>query len=159
MFSNLAQNSVFYILDKNTKPVLKIGKVNKIVTNPQYYGLANQELDITVSTDTETYEFKKVPANVSIISPNNGIVISDNIDDMSKEYETFVNNSQNIIDNIDYHKAVIDSKDSIWPILNPQFAKERKQELKFKDLENKVSGMEQGISDIKDMLAKILNNK
>ena len=86
MFSNLVQNSVFYILDKNTKPVLKIGKVSKIITNPQYYGLANQELDITVSTDVETYEFKKVPANVSIISPTNGIVISDNADDMSKEY-------------------------------------------------------------------------
>lgn len=159
MFSNLVQNSVFYILDKNTKPVLKIGKVNKIVTNPQYYGLANQELDITVSTDTETYEFKKVPANVSIISPTNGIVISDNADDMSKEYEAFVNTSQNILDNIDYHKSVVESKDSIWPILNPQFAKEREQERKFKDLENKVSGMEQGIDDIKAMLSKVLTDK
>lgn len=159
MFNSLVKNSVFYILDKNTKPVLKIGKVTNIVINPQYYGLANQELDITVATDTDTYEFKKVPGNVSIISPTNGIVISDNPDDMSKEYETLLNNSQNILDNIDYHKSVVESKDSIWPVLNPKFAKEREQELKFKALENKVSGMEQGIDDIKTMLTKVLTNK
>lgn len=159
MFNSLVKNSVFYILDKNTKPVLKIGKVTNIVINPQYYGLANQELDITVSTDTENYEFKKLPGNVSIISPTNGIVISDNPEDMSKEYETLVNNSQNILDNIDYHKNVVESKDSIWPVLNPKFAKEREQELKFKALETKVSGMEQGIDDIKTMLTKVLTNK
>ena len=159
MFNSLVKNSVFYILDKNTKPVLKIGKVINVVINPQYYGLANQELDITVSTDAENYEFKKLPGNVSIISPTNGIVISDNPEDMSKEYETLVNNSQNILDNIDYHKNVVESKDSIWPVLNPKFAKEREQELKFKALETKVSGMEQGIDDIKTMLTKVLTNK
>ena len=81
MFSNLVQNSVFYILDKNTKPTIKVGKVVKANTNPQYYGLSNQEIDIIVDVNGDTYEFKKIPANLSIVSPSQGIVISDNTED------------------------------------------------------------------------------
>lgn len=159
MFSNLGQNSVFYILDKNTKPVLKVGKVVKANTNPQYYGLSNQEIDISVDVNGDTYEFKKIPANLSIVSPSQGIVISDNPEDMTKEFETMVNISQQTIDNIDYHRGVIDSKDSILSILNPRFAKEKEQENKFNALENRVGSMEQGIDDIKTMLSKMLTNK
>lgn len=149
MFSNLGQNSVFYILDKNTKPVLKVGKVVKANTNPQYYGLSNQEIDISVDVNGDTYEFKKIPANLSIVSPSQGIVISDNSEDMTKEFETMVNISQ----------QTIDSKDSILSILNPRFAKEKEQENKFNALENRVGSMEQGIDDIKTMLSKMLTNK
>ena len=159
MFSNLGQNSVFYILDKNTKPVLKVGKVVKANTNPQYYGLSNQEIDISVDVNGDTYEFKKIPANLSIVSPSQGIVISDNPEDMTKEFETMVNISQQTIDSIDYHRGVIDSKDSILSILNPRFAKEKEQENKFNALENRVRSMEQGIDDIKTMLSKMLTNK
>jgi hypothetical protein len=159
MFSNLGQNSVFYILDKNTKPVLKVGKVVKANTNPQYYGLSNQEIDISVDVNGDTYEFKKIPANLSIVSPFQGIVISDNPEDMTKEFETMVNISQQTIDSIDYHRGVIDSKDSILSILNPRFAKEKEQENKFNALENRVGSMEQGIDDIKTMLSKMLTNK
>nr|DAO50319.1 MAG TPA: hypothetical protein [Crassvirales sp.]DAR29015.1 MAG TPA: hypothetical protein [Crassvirales sp.] len=159
MFSALVQNSVFYILDKNTKPSIKIGKVVKVDTNPQCFGLSNQELDIVVDVNGDTYEFKKIPANLSIVSPSKGIIISDNPDDMSKEFETMVTISQQTLDSIDYHKSVVESKDSILSILNPRFAKEKEQENKFNSLETRVGSMEQGIDDIKSMLSKILNNK
>lgn len=159
MFSSLVQDNVFYILDKNTKPKLTVGKVAKVNTNPQYYGLANQEVDITVDANGDTYEFKKIPANLSIVSPSQGIVISDNADDMTKEFETMLKISQQTIDSIDYHKGVIESKDGILSILNPRFAKEKEQENKFNALETRVGGMEKGIDDIKTMLAKMLNNK
>lgn len=157
MFNNLNQNSVFYILDKNTKPVLKIGKISKVNTNPQYYGLSNQELDIIVDVNGDTYEFKKIPSNVSIVSPSTGIVISDNAEDMTKEFESIVKISQQTIDSIDYHKGVLESKDSILSILNPKFAKEKEQESKFNALENRVGSIEQGIDDIKSMMEKMLN--
>ena len=157
MFSALGQNSVFYILDKNNKPTLKVGKVVKVNTNPQYYGLANQEIDITVDVNGDSYEFKKIPANLSIVSPSNGIVISDNVDDMTREFETMIKLSQQAIDTIDYHRGVIDSKDEILSILNPRFAKEKEQENKLNSLEGRVGNMEQGIDDIKTMLSKMLN--
>lgn len=157
MFSALSKNSVFYILDKNGKPNLKVGKVTNTTINPQCYGLTNQEIDIVVDVNGNSYEFKKIPANLSIVSPSNGIVISDNVDDMTKEFETMIKISQQAIDSIDYHKGVIDSKDEILSILNPRFAKEREQENKLNSLEGRVGNMEQGIDDIKVMLSKILN--
>lgn len=157
MFSALSKNSVFYILDKNGKPNLKVGKITNTTINPQCYGLTNQEIDIVVDVNGDSYEFKKIPANLSIVSPSNGIVISDNVDDMTKEFETMIKISQQAIDSIDYHKGVIDSKDEILSILNPRFAKEREQENKLNSLEGRVGNMEQGIDDIKVMLSKILN--
>lgn len=159
MFNTLGKNSVFYILDKNTKPTVKVGKVTDIKVNPQFYGLANQEMDITVDVNSETYEFKKIPANVSIISPSVGIVISDNPEDMIKEYDGMVSNSRQVLESVDYHKSVLNSRDEIMVILNPRFAKEKEQETKLSNLEGRVGNMEQGIGDIKTMLAQLLNNK
>ena len=159
MFSALSKNSVFYILDKNTKPTIKVGKVTDAKINPQYFGLANQEMDITVDVNGDTYEFKKVPNNVSIISPSVGIVISDNPDDMIREYDTMVSSSRQVLDSIDYHKSVIESRDEIMTVLNPRYAKEREQENKLNSLETRVGNMESGIDYIKEMLLKMSNEK
>lgn len=157
MFNTLSKNNVFYILDKNTKPTIKVGKVTEAKINPQFYGLANQEMDITVDVNGDSYEFKKIPANVSIISPSVGIIISDNTEDMIKEYETMLSTSRQVLDSIDYHKSVIDSRDEIMSVLNPRFAKEKEQEIKLNTLESRVGNVEQGIGDIKNMLNKLLN--
>ena len=138
MFNTLKQNSLFYIFDKNINPNIKIGKVKNISTNPQNYGLANQEIDITIDVNGDTYEFKKIPANLSIVSPSKGIIISDNVEDMTKEVEVTINNSQQIIDSIDYHKSILEAKDNLLSVLNPRFAKDKEQELKLISLENKV---------------------
>ena len=47
----------------------------------------------------------------------------------------------------------------IRSILNPQIAKEREQAEKITQLESKVSGMEDTLSDIKGMLSKALSVK
>lgn len=159
MFNTLAKNSLFYILDKNNKPTLKVGKVVKAEINPQFYGLANQFIDIDVDVDGDTYQFKKAPNNLSIYSPTNGIVVSDNVEDMTKEFETMVKISQQAVESIDYHRGVIESKDEILSILNPKFAKEKEQENKLNSLEGRVINMEKGIGDIRDMLSKVLSNK
>lgn len=159
MFSTLSKNSVFYILDKNTKPTIKVGKVTDAKINPQYFGLANQEMDITVDVNGDTYEFKKIPNNVSIISPSVGIVISDNSDDMIREYDTMVSSSRQVLDSIDYHKSVIESRDEIMTVLNPRYAKEREQENKLNSLETRVGNMESGIDYIKEILLKMSNEK
>lgn len=152
MFSALGQNNVFYILDKNSKPTLKVGKVVKVNTNPQYYGLANQEIDITVDVNGDSYEFKKIPANLSIVSPSNGIVISDNVEDMTREFETMIKLSQQAIDTIDYHRGVIDSKDEILSILNPRFAKEKERDEDINKLKDKMGGIESKMDKILTLL-------
>ena len=157
MFSSLGKNSTLYILDKNTKPTLRVGKVSEAKINPQFYGLTNQEIDITAEANGDSYEFKKIPANLSIVSPSTGIVISDNTEDMMKEYEGLVTYSQQVLDSIEYHKSVIGSQDEIMAILDQRFAKEREQENKLNALEGRIGNMEKGIGDIRTMLAQMIN--
>ena len=160
MFNNLGKNSVFYILDKNNeKPILKVGKVTDTKINPQFYGLTNQEMEISAVADGQEYIFKKIPTNLSIVSPSAGIVISDNPQDMINEYESMVSVSQQALKMVDYNQAVVDSRDEIMSILNPRFAKEKEQENKLNALEGRVGNMEQGIGDIKAMLSKLINVK
>lgn len=78
---------------------------------------------------------------------------------MIREFETLVSVSQQHIDNIEYDKLVVESKDSILSILNPQFAKEKEQEVRFTSLESRVGGVEKGINDIKSLLVEALNKK
>ena len=64
MFSNLVKGHLFYILDKNNKLELKIGKVTDINTNPQVYNFAVQETDITVDVNGEKSETGLPKSNV-----------------------------------------------------------------------------------------------
>lgn len=157
MFSNLVKGHLFYILDKNNKLELKIGKVTDINTNPQVYNFAVQETDITVDVNSETYTFKKLPGNLSIASPSTGIVVSDNEDDMFAEVENTVKVSHQIVDSVPYHKTIIANAEPILAKLNPKFAKQKEQETKINNLENRMGGIEQGISNLQSMISKMLN--
>jgi len=157
MFNTLAKGNLFYILDKNNKLDLKIGKVVDINTNGQMYNFVPQELDIAIDVNGETYTFKKVPSNLSIASPSTGVVISDNKEDMFTEVENAIKISHQVIDSVPYHKAILENSDSILAKLNPKFAKEKEQEQKINNLENRMGGIEQGITNLQSMIAKVLN--
>ena len=70
-------------------------------------------MNISVDVNGSSYEFQKIPINLSIVSPSSGIVISDNVDDMTKEYESLVNTSQQIIDSIDYFGSSIINEEQL----------------------------------------------
>lgn len=125
---------------------MKVGQVVS-VSNPQpkygqyvpgqaYGQNVETVVDVSVKVGEETIDFKQLPANLSIANFGaNGVVVSENL-----------------------HENVISSCDAILRELNPQFAKEKEQEEKIGVLEQKVSGVENTLTDIKDMLAKALNS-
>ncbi len=163
MFSALRQGSLFYILEKSDKLALKIGQVVSVSQPvPRYNTPINMGapqfgmetvVDITVKTDTDTLEFKQLPANLSIATyQQNGIVISESREAMNAEVESILRNSKQIIESVPYNEEVIKSCDVILRELNPQFAKEKEQEEKINILEKKVSGMDGKLSDILELL-------
>ena len=68
-----------------------------------------------------------------------------------------LHNSKQIIDSVPYHEKVVASCDVMLRELNPSFKKEKEQEEKIGLLEQKMNGMEDTLSDIKDMLSLALN--
>lgn len=169
MFQSLRQSNIFYVLQKGENPELKMGQVVS-VSNPQpkygqyvpgqTYG-QNMEtvVDVSVKVGEETIDFKQLPANLSIANFGaNGVVVSESREAMNAEVESMLRISRGVIESVPYHEKVISSCDAMLRELNPQLAKEKEQEEKIGVLEQKVSGVENTLTDIKDMLAKALGS-
>ena len=168
MFQSLRQQNIFYILQKGDNPSLKVGQVVS-VSNPQpKYGQLvpgqafgqNVEtvVDVSVKVGEETMEFKQLPAALSIANfGSSGVVVSESREAMNAEVEAMLRTSKQVLESIPYHESVIASCDDMLKVLNPQLAKETAQEEKIGQLEQKVSGMEGTLTDIREMLSKALN--
>lgn len=163
MFSTLRQGAAIYILDKGENPQLKIGQVESVsapqpkVTIPSYTGMAfNNEMtvDIKVKVDNETLDFQKIPTNLSI-APLGNITISDNRDDMLTAVDAFMQNSRQVLENIDYHKKVVEACDGMLVKLNPAYAKDKERDNAIEGMKNEMAEIRQefrgAISEIKNL--------
>lgn len=168
MFSGLRTNSLFYILEKGEKPVLKVGQVSSVSnplpkygqypTTPMFGQQMETVVDVSVKVGDETMEFKQLPSNLSIANLGQNVVVSENKDAMNAEVEAMLRNSRGILESVSYHESVIASCDSILRELNPQLAKEKAQEEKIVGLEDQMGKLSVALSSIQEMLAQALNS-
>ncbi len=175
MFSGLRANSLIYILDKSGEcPTLKTAQVVSvsnpkpqfagangqapIMPMPQFGGQQEMTVDVKAKINDDCFDLNALPAQ-GVVANSGGVIVSDSREAMCAEVEAMQRTSKNIIDSIDYHKAVIDACETMLITLNPQFAKDKEQEKKIGQLEDKVVGMEGTLSEIKDMLVKTLSKK
>lgn len=168
MFSGLRTNSLFYILEKGEKPILKVGQVSSVSNPSPKYGqypttpMFGQQMetvvDVSVKVGDETMEFKQLPSNLSIANLGQNVVVSENKDAMNAEVEAMLRNSRGILESVSYHESVIASCDSILRELNPQLAKEKAQEEKIVGLEDQMGKLSVALSSIQEMLAQALNS-
>lgn len=161
MFSTLRPTNFIYILDKQDIPVLKRGIIETV--SPQrsktgsFYGQpSDMVVDITVNIDGNKQEFKSIPANLTIASDGT-VVLSETKEALNSEVDAMLSLSKQIIDSVDYHKEIIEKCEQILKDLNPQYAKDKIQEEKIDSLESRIGGVETSLSDIKEMLSKVLN--
>lgn len=161
MFSALNQGSLVYILDKTKGLKFKLGEVvgitqpkmsNTSFTNPQ----PNQStVDIKIKIDGSVNEFNGIPSTYSLVTYNNGtLIISETKQALQSEVETILQNSKQILDNIDVYKCNITECETILKELNPQFAKDKERDDKINSLTNEVSGMKDTLDKIVTMLSK-----
>lgn len=160
MFSGVRQNNLFYILEKENEPKLRIGQVVS-VSNPQpmfgqQYGSPTENfVDITVKVDNETMEFKKLPASSSIAdSGKDGVIVSDNKEVMNNEVESMLQSSQSILERVAYHKKVVENCNQILRVLNPRLAKEKERDDDINKLKSKIGGLEDKMDKILTILSK-----
>lgn len=169
MFNTLREGGAFYILRKGNKdqaPVLRVGQITKksdpvtaAGVPPQPFGLPMETfVNIEVQAGDETYKFDRLSSNEQMrFYPAENTFITDSRDLVAQEYETLYRTSSMALETMPYHQSVVDSRDEIMCILNPQLAKEKEQEAKIGALEGKINGIEGTLGTIQDMLAKALN--
>lgn len=159
MFSALNQGSILYVLDKTDQPKLKIGKIVSISTVHQNYQ-ANQlcqqsVVDLKVNIDGTIYDYNSIPSTYDIITYNNGrITISETKQGLQSEVEGLLANSKQIVENIDKYKQNIQDYEIILKDLNPQFAKDKERDDRLSNLETKLTGFEDKIDKLINLINK-----
>lgn len=167
MFSALRQGNPFYMLEKGEKPSLKVGQVESVSLPKPKYGTYNPSLtfgmnmetvvDITVKEGDQKLEFKQVPSSLSIANfGDKGMVISESREAMTAEIDGMLQSSRQVLNSIDYHKAVIDSCEEMLKQLNPSFAKEQERDDAIDSLTSQVNSIRSEFGTIKGDVSKIL---
>lgn len=157
MFSALSQGSPIYILDKTSSPEYKVGEIVGVSypkVNP--YGINPQNtVDLKVKIDGSIQEFNSVPSINSFVTYNNGkLIISETKQGIQNEVEGILQNSRQILDNIDIYKQNIIDCETILKQLNPQFAVDKERDERLSNLENRFDGVESKLDKIFNLIQK-----
>ncbi len=159
MFQALGKGNLFYILRKGDHSTLQVGKVMDVINHTAPYGSYLGSVEVVVSSGESTFNFKELLPTESLHEyPYDGVTVSDNRDMIRNKIESMLNESVGVIESYDWHKNNAESCKKMLIELNPQLAKEKAQEEKIENLEKKVVGMDNALTDIKEMLSKALNN-
>ena len=157
MFSSLSQGSPVYILDKTSSPKYKIGEIIGVSypkMNPYNIGPQNT-VDLKVKIDDSTQEFNSIPSINSVVSYNNGkVIISETKQGIQSEVESILQNSKQVLNNIDTYKKNITDCENILKELNPQFAIDKERDERLSNLENRFDGFESKLDKIFNLVQK-----
>lgn len=113
-------------------------------------------VDITVVIDGNKKEYLGIPSNLSTHGYGN-VVVSESKEAMVQEIDGMLQTSKQIVDSVDYHKALISSYENILKQLNPSFAKEQERDDAIESLTAQVNSMKSEMSKILDLLTKAAN--
>ena len=157
MFSALSQGSPIYLLDKTSTPDYKVGEIVGVSypkMNPYNVGPQNT-VDLKVKIDGEIQEFNSIPSINSVVSYNGGkIIISESKQGIQTEVENILQNSKQVLNNIDTYKQNIENCEDILKQLNPQFAIDKERDERLTSLENRFDGFESKLDKIFNLIQK-----
>lgn len=157
MFSALSQGSSIYLLDKTSTPTFKVGEVIG-VSQPKInynFGQTQNTVDLKVKVDNSIQEFNGIPSINSYVTYSNGkLIISETKQGIQNEVESILQNSKQIIENIDTYKQNIVDCEQILKQLNPQFAKDKERDDRLQNLESRFDGVESKLDKIFNLIQK-----
>ena len=163
MFSTLRKGATIYILDRTSEPEVKVGYIDNVTLPRPMYPTFNpavslgtnmqRVVDITVRIGEEKKEFS-VPSDLSIHTYGD-YTISENKEAMISEVDSLLQNSKDVLESVDKHKAAIDAYENILKTLNPVYAKEQERDSTIDKLTQQVNGMQ---STLKRLESLLLNN-
>lgn len=157
MFSALSQGSSIYLLDKTSSPKFSIGEVIG-VSQPKInynFGQPQNTVDLKIRVEDSIQEFNNLPSINSLVTYNNGkLIISETKQGIQSEVETILQNSKQILNNIDTYKKNISECESILKDLSPQFAIDKERDDRLTNLENRFGGVESKLNEIFNYIKK-----
>lgn len=165
MFQSARPNSRAYIFFKGKPMRFEQGYiVNQPVVRPKYpltpsFGQQQEMVvDITVKTDSGSYNFTGVPSSLDIADTfwnGESAVISDSREAMNAELMSTIQKSQDVIDSVPYNNDCITQCKQFMGQLNPEYADRLQYDEELNAMKTKVSAM----SDKLDLLIERMSAK
>ena len=161
MLSALQQGSLVHIIDKTKGIKYLVGEVishtepNPDYTNPNLGMVPQSFFAFLFPLFYYSIFFKHL--NSTLTTANNGsIIVSENKEGLLPTVESILYSSKKIIEpeNIEYHTQAVADCEAIMKKLNPTFAKEKERDARIESLENKVSGMDDKLDKIFNLINK-----
>lgn len=166
MFSTLRKGASIYILDRSARPEVKVGSIDNVTMPRPMYPTYNPAVsvgtnmqtvvDITVRVGDEKKEFS-VPSNLSIHTYGD-YTLSENKEAMISEVDSLLQQSKDVIDSVDKHKAAITAYEDILKSLNPVYAREQERESRIDSLSQQVGDMQSTLKRLESILLRNENN-
>lgn len=162
MFSTLRKGATIYILDRSSEPEVKIGYIDNVTMPRPMYPTFNPAaslgtnmqtvVDITLRIGEEKKEFS-VPSNLSIHTYGD-YTLSENKEAMISEVDSLLQNSKDVIDSVDKHKANIQAYEKILKNLNPVYAKEQERDSAISSLTQQVDSIQDSLNRLESLLLR-----
>ena len=150
------------MLDRTSKPEVKIGYVDNVTMPRPMYPTYNPAVsmgtnmqtvvDLTVRVGDEKKEFC-VPSTLSIHTYGD-YTLSENKEAMISEVDSLLQNSKDVLDSIDKHKADITAYEDILKTLNPVYAKEQERDSRIDSLSQQVGSMQSTLNRLESLLLR-----
>lgn len=161
MFSNLSKGSVLYGLETKgdlkffTAPIESVSFPRPKGINTTFGQLPEMVVDIVANVNGERREYKQVPSNSAIadFGPET-LVLADSKDSLNGYINSMLQNSRNIVNSVDKHKALITQYEKVIAVLNPSQASDNT----VRELSGKVNSMESQMAEILALLKQKTQN-
>ena len=162
MFSTLRKGATIYLLDRTSDPDVKVGYIDNVsmprpmypTYNPQVSLGTNMQMvvDMTVRVGDEKKEFC-VPSNLSIHTYGD-YTLSENKEAMISEVDALLQNSKDVLESVDKHKAAIAAYEKILKTLIPVYAKESERDSRIDSLTQQMGKMQTTLNRLESLLLR-----
>ena len=164
-FNSLGSGNPFYVLRKGERPMLEVGVV-KSKTPPRakfptqtpniMQGMQMQQvIDVVVTLNGKDETFSEIPINVEIAQRGND-TFSGSREAMLQAVDAMLQTSKKAIEQIPYHKGVIQESEKMLEVLNPQYAENKQNARVIQSLQEKQKAQEQQLAELKAQNTEML---
>lgn len=153
MFSTLRQDSLLYVIDKNSQRRFYTVRNPKVSAPYPEFKTAFPTpgtpmfVDVDGEDGNTAVKFAKLPAAMSA-HEFNGIFVTENRDAVQAELEAMKAKSKSVLDSREYHEEIIAFCDETLPLVNPNIAQERDRENRLESLEGRMGNIETLLSEL-----------
>lgn len=165
-FNSLGVGNPFYVLRQGEKPILEVGVV-KSKTQPHVNfptqtpnimaGLQSQQvIDITATINGRDEVFASIPIGVEIAQRGNN-TFSGSREAMLQAVDAMLQTSKKALEQIPYHKLVIDEAEKMLETLNPQYAENKQNARVIQSLQEKQRKQDEQLAELKNQTTEMLS--